>query len=117
MKGGSPPPCPELSLSRPAVPSGLAGADPALRNPGQVAGRSLWPLSCLDLALLGGGRDPPRDADGEGGTPPSALQLLKRSAVRPVPRVAKEGGGGRDAAGPRAVGVESRDRPLSHSAP
>lgn len=40
------------------------------------------------------------------------LRTVEESAVRPVPRVAKEGGGGRAAAGPRAVGVESRDRPL-----
>ena len=44
------------------------------------------------------------------------LRTVEESAVRPVPRVAKEGGGGRAAAGPRAVGVESRDRPLPDSA-
>ena len=71
MKGGSPPPCPELSLSSPAVPSGLAGADPALRSPEPGSGAQPPGLShCLDLDLLGGGRDPPRDADGEEGLLP-----------------------------------------------
>ena len=53
---------------------------------------------------------------GRGDSPPTSPcpRTVKESAVRPVSEVAKGGEGGQAAAGPRAVGVESRDSPPPH---